>query len=557
MRRAMRHVHILNYKDPLIHQLVPILISNMSENYPELLRAKTLITETLKYEELRFKDLLSTGIKHLDDEVSKLSNNVFSGQSAFKLYDTYGFPLDLTEDILRVKNIKLDKDEFDKALNEQKINARKNWSGTGSSATEKVWFDILSNYGTTDFLGYEDNESKAIVEKIVIKDSTVESINAGEEAVLILNQTTFYAESGGQIGDTGTISIEDAILEVQDTKKKLGLHLHYGQLKKGTLNTGDNVSLLINVEKRDSLKCYHSATHLLHQSLRDTLGDHVTQKGSLVSFDRLRFDFSHHKKLSNDEINTIESKVNNIINSSYPVTTQSMKPEDAIEKGALALFGEKYEDEVRVLSIGPENGKAYSVELCGGTHAKNTNEISKFKITSNSSVAAGIRRIEALIGYDIETFLLDQKQKYKDHDELIKKKEAKNNKLNEDKKLLEEMINKQISNTSEKLIIIELCQGIKAKDLRGLIDKSKKKIKKDGIIIIIAQNENKLTFLIGVTEELSNTISAVEIAEYASSISGGRGAGGRKDFAQSGGNANPDKTRIDDIKKYIESKIDV
>ena len=213
MRRAMRHVHILNYKDPLIHQLVPILISNMSENYPELLRAKTLITETLKYEELRFKDLLSTGIKHLDDEVSKLSNNVFSGQSAFKLYDTYGFPLDLTEDILRVKNIKLDKDEFDKALNEQKINARKNWSGTGSSATEKVWFDILSNYGTTDFLGYEDNESKAIVEKIVIKDSTVESINAGEEAVLILNQTTFYAESGGQIGDTGTISIEDAIFE--------------------------------------------------------------------------------------------------------------------------------------------------------------------------------------------------------------------------------------------------------------------------------------------------------------------------------------------------------
>ena len=287
------------------------------------------------------------------------------------------------------------------------------------------------------------------------------------------------------------------------------------------------------------------------------MGDHVTQKGSLVSFDRLRFDFSHHKKLSNDEINTIESKVNNIINSSYPVTTQSMKPEDAIEKGALALFGEKYEDEVRVLSIGPENGKAYSVELCGGTHAKNTNEIGKFKITSNSSVAAGIRRIEALIGYDIETFLLDQKQKYKDHDELIKKKEAKNNKLNEDKKLLEEMINKQISNTSEKLIIIELCQGIKAKDLRGLIDKSKKKIKKDGIIIIIAQNENKLTFLIGVTEELSNTISAVEIAEYASSISGGRGAGGRKDFAQSGGNANPDKTRIDDIKKYIESKIDV
>jgi alanyl-tRNA synthetase len=308
MRRAMRHVHMLNYKDPLIHQLVPSVVSNMSSNYPELSRAETLIKETLKYEELRFKDLLSTGIKQLDDEVSKLSSNIFPGQSAFKLYDTFGFPLDLTEDILRVRNINLDKKGFDAALDKQKANARKNWSGTGSTATEKIWFDIVSKSGTTDFLGYEENNGEAIIQDIIIKDNLTDNIGANDDAIIILNQTTFYAESGGQIGDTGTISFDNSVFEVTDTKKKLGLHLHYGKLKIGSLKVGDDVTLSIDTTRRNSLRAYHSATHLLHQSLRDNLGDHVSQKGSLVSYDRLRFDFSHHKQLSENEIKAYRNR---------------------------------------------------------------------------------------------------------------------------------------------------------------------------------------------------------------------------------------------------------
>ena len=556
MRRAMRHVHMLNYKDPLIHQLVPSVVSNMSSNYPELSRAETLIKETLKYEELRFKDLLSTGIKQLDDEVSKLSSNIFPGQSAFKLYDTFGFPLDLTEDILRVRNINLDKKGFDAALDKQKANARKNWSGTGSTATEKIWFDIVSKSGTTDFLGYEENNGEAIIQDIIIKDNLTDNITANDDAIIILNQTTFYAESGGQIGDTGTISFDNSVFEVTDTKKKLGLHLHYGKLKIGSLKVGDDVTLSIDTTRRNSLRAYHSATHLLHQSLRDNLGDHVSQKGSLVSYDRLRFDFSHHKQLSENEIKLIETDVEKIINSEYSVTTQSMNPEDAIEKGALALFGEKYGDEVRVLSIGPKNEKAYSVELCGGTHVKNTSEIGKFKIVSSTSVAAGIRRIEALRDKDVDVYLSTQTTKDQEQDDILKKKEAHNSKINEEKNKIEDLIVKQIDNTQKILIIAELCHDIKAKELRGVIDSAKKKIKNDGVIVIATENDSKITFLIGVTKNLSESLSAIEIAEYASSITGGKGAGGRNDFAQSGGAIEANTNPIKDLKEFIVSKIE-
>ena len=556
MRRAMRHVHMLNYKDPLIHQLVPSVVSNMSSNYPELSRAETLIKETLKYEELRFKDLLSTGIKQLDDEVSKLSSNIFPGQSAFKLYDTFGFPLDLTEDILRVRNINLDKKGFDAALDKQKANARKNWSGTGSTATEKIWFDIVSKSGTTDFLGYEENNGEAIIQDIIIKGYLTDNIGANDDAIIILNQTTFYAESGGQIGDTGTISFDNSVFEVTDTKKKLGLHLHYGKLKIGSLKVGDDVTLSIDTTRRNSLRAYHSATHLLHQSLRDNLGDHVSQKGSLVSYDRLRFDFSHHKQLSENEIKLIETDVEKIINFGYSVTTQSMKPEDAIEKGALALFGEKYGDEVRVLSIGPKNEKAYSVELCGGTHVKNTSEIGKFKIVSSTSVAAGIRRIEALRDKDVDVYLSTQTTKDQEQDDILKKKEAHNSKINKEKNKIEDLIVKQIDNTQKILIIAELCHDIKAKELRGVIDSAKKKIKNDGVIVIATVNDSKITFLIGVTKNLSESLSAIEIAEYASSITGGKGAGGRNDFAQSGGAIEANSNPIKDLKEFIVSKIE-
>jgi alanyl-tRNA synthetase len=556
MRRAMRHVHMLNYKDPLIHQLVPSVVSNMSSNYPELSRAETLIKETLKYEELRFKDLLSTGIKQLDDEVSKLSSNIFPGQSAFKLYDTFGFPLDLTEDILRVRNINLDKKGFDAALDKQKANARKNWSGTGSTATEKIWFDIVSKSGTTDFLGYEENNGEAIIQDIIIKDNLTDNITANDDAIIILNQTTFYAESGGQIGDIGIISFDNSVFEVTDTKKKLGLHLHYGKLKIGSLKVGDDVTLSIDTTRRNSLRAYHSATHLLHQSLRDNLGDHVSQKGSLVSYDRLRFDFSHHKQLSENEIKLIEIDVEKIINSEYSVTTQSMNPEDAIKKGALALFGEKYGDEVRVLSIGPKNEKAYSVELCGGTHVKNTSEIGKFKIVSSTSVAAGIRRIEALRDKDVDVYLSTQTTKDQEQDDILKKKEAHNSKINKEKNKIEDLIVKQIDNTQKILIIAELCHDIKAKELRGVIDSAKKKIKNDGVIVIATENDSKITFLIGVTKNLSESLSAIEIAEYASSITGGKGAGGRNDFAQSGGAIEANSNPIKDLKEFIVSKIE-
>jgi alanyl-tRNA synthetase len=556
MRRAMRHVHMLNYKDPLIYQLVPSVVSNMSSNYPELSREETLIKETLKYEELRFKDLLSTGIKQLDDEVSKLSSNIFPGQSAFKLYDTFGFPLDLTEDILRVRNINLDKKGFDAALDKQKANARKNWSGTGSTATEKIWFDIVSKSGTTDFLGYEENNGEAIIQDIIIKENLTDNITANDDAIIILNQTTFYAESGGQIGDTGTISFDNSVFEVTDTKKKLGLHLHYGKLKIGSLKVGDDVTLSIDTTRRNSLRAYHSATHLLHQSLRDNLGDHVSQKGSLVSYDKLRFDFSHHKQLSENEIKLIETDVEKIINSEYSVTTQSMNPEDAIEKGALALFGEKYGDEVRVLSIGPKNEKAYSVELCGGTHVKNTSEIGKFKIVSSTSVAAGIRRIEALRDKDVDVYLSTQTSKNQEQDDILKKKEAHNSKINEEKNKIEDLIVKQIDNTQKILIIAELCHDIKAKELRGVIDSAKKKIKNDGVIVIATENDSKITFLIGVTKNLSESLSAIEIAEYASSITGGKGAGGRNDFAQSGGAIEANSNPIKDLKEFIVSKIE-
>ena len=555
MRRAMRHVHMLDYKDPLIHQLVPIIVSNMSANYPELIRAQTLITETLKYEEIRFKDLLTNGIKQLDEEISKISNDTLSGKSAFKLYDTYGFPFDLTEDILRSKNIKVNKKEFNESLEKQKSKARQNWSGTGSKATDKIWFDILSNTTPTDFLGYEEESGAAIIQSIVVKDKIVNTISVNDEAVLILNQTTFYGESGGQIGDTGIISTDDCIFEVTDTKKKLGLHLHYGKVKKGNMKNGDSVTLEINISKRNSLRSYHTATHLLHQSLRDTLGDHVTQKGSLVSHDRLRFDFSHHKQISKEEVDKIESIVDNKIAQNYPVWTQSMKPEDAIIMGALALFGEKYGDEVRVIFIGADKNDAYSIELCGGTHVKQTGEIGKFKIISNSSVAAGIRRIEAIRDTDVDEYESELSIKEKELLEVNRIKEDQINIAKQEKQKLETLINDQIDDLDEFKLITASCKNIKSKDLRNVIDNTKNKIKKDGVVVVQVENDKKLTFLIGITNKLSESLSAIEIAEYAASISGGKGAGGRKDFAQSGGSYNSNEDPLTKIKEFILSKV--
>ena len=400
MRRAMRHVHILNYNDLLMHKLAPTLISNMKMSYPELERAESLINETLKYEEQRFRDLLSRGIKQLDTMIDNLNGKtILNGQSAFKLYDTYGFPIDLTQDILRNKKIEVDIDDFKKCLEDQKEKARSNWTGSGGTATDKIWFELNKSLSPTEFLGYTSEKTEGSIISIIKEGVLVDSLHNGDNGSLILNQTVFYAESGGQIGDTGTIEADNFEFEVSDTQKKGNLYVHHGKVIRGDIKKGTGAHLSINSARRSSCKTYHSATHILHQALREVLGDHVTQKGSLVSFDKLRFDFSHHKSLSESEISKIEQISNTVIEEGSDVETQIMTPDDAVNAGALALFGEKYSDEVRVLKIGKMRNKTFSIELCGGTHVENTSQIGKLKIVNESSVASGVRRIEAPVSY--------------------------------------------------------------------------------------------------------------------------------------------------------------
>ena len=409
MRRAMRHVHILNYNDLLMHKLAPTLISNMKMSYPELERAESLINETLKYEEQRFRDLLSRGIKQLDTMIDNLNGKtILNGQSAFKLYDTYGFPIDLTQDILRNKKIEVDIDDFKKCLEDQKEKARSNWTGSGGTATDKIWFELNKSLSPTEFLGYTSEKTEGSIISIIKEGVLVDSLHNGDNGSLILNQTVFYAESGGQIGDTGTIEADNFEFEVSDTQKKGNLYVHHGKVIRGDIKKGTGAHLSINSARRSSCKTYHSATHILHQALREVLGDHVTQKGSLVSFDKLRFDFSHHKSLSESEISKIEQISNTVIEEGSDVETQIMTPDDAVNAGALALFGEKYSDEVRVLKIGKMRNKTFSIELCGGTHVENTSQIGKLKIVNESSVASGIRRIEALRGEDLKVYQMNK-----------------------------------------------------------------------------------------------------------------------------------------------------
>ena len=556
MRRAMRHVHLLGYKKELMHHLAPTLIAEMNNAYPELGRAEKLILDTLRYEEQRFKELLERGIKHLDNEVKNIkSGDIFPGESAFKLYDTYGFPVDLTQDILKTKQLEIDISGFEKKLNEQKESARKNWSGSGSNQTEKIWFTLSDKIQATEFIGYNNEESEAQVLGIISEGKQVEEIEANKECSVILNQTVFYAESGGQIGDTGSIYSDDCQFEVTDTQKRQSLIIHNGILKKGKMSTSLHVNLKINHEKRTSCKAYHSATHILHQALRDTLGEHVTQKGSLVSYDKLRFDFSHHKPMTGDEIENVENIANEIIKNSSDVETKLMNSEDAINSGALALFGEKYADEVRVLSIGLKEDKTYSTELCGGTHVNNTSEIGDFKIISESSVSSGIRRIEALRAKDLDNY---KKKKLSEESELEEKK-IESEKLKEISIKNISEIKKQINDTvkqdNETHLIIKFYDDLKVSDLRNVVDYAKKTFKNEGVIVLGAKNNNKISYLVGVSGELSNNLGANDIAQFASSVSNGKGGGGRKDFAQSGGELINENKQIDQIKSFIISKL--
>ncbi|HAT35683.1 MAG TPA: alanine--tRNA ligase, partial [Rhodospirillaceae bacterium] len=403
MRRAMRHAHLLGCKDPLMYRLVPSLVAAMGQHYPDLGRAEPLITETFKLEEVRFKDMLGRGLKLLDDETDKLaSGGVLPGEVAFKLYDTYGFPLDLTEDILRGQGQTVDQDGFDTAMENQRAAARKAWAGSGDAATEAVWFDLREEVGATEFLGYETERAEGVVTAIVLNGERVETAEKGDEIAFTVNQTPFYGESGGQVGDSGNaISAEGVSVEITDTQKKLDdMYVHLAKVTKGTLRLDDAIELVVDEDRRGKLRANHSVTHLMHAALRERLGEHVTQKGSLVAPDYMRFDFSHPKAIEGDELRTIEADVNAQIRANSSVETRLMTPDDAVAEGALALFGEKYGEEVRVVSMGERshNGRVYSVELCGGTHVSQVGEIGFFKITNEGAVAAGVRRIEAVTG---------------------------------------------------------------------------------------------------------------------------------------------------------------
>ena len=576
MRRGMRHCHLLGSKEPVFFNIFKTLMSEMSGNYPELIRAESLIKETLRMEEEKFLVLLDRGMKILNDEINNVDKKL-SGEVAFKLYDTYGFPLDLTEDILKNKSLTLDHKKFDDLMIKSKELAKKNWKGSGDSSVDEIWFGIKDKVGPTEFLGYEYEHAEAVIQKIVKNNKEVEKLSDGDEGIIILNQTPFYGESGGQVGDSGTIKSGENIFEVNDVQKKLGnLFVHYGKMRNGNLKINENVELKIDVEKRNNVRAYHSATHLLHESLRRILGTHVTQKGSLVAPDRLRFDFSHMKPISSDELKKIDNSVNEVVQKKSEVITRIMTPKEGIEHGALALFGEKYGDEVRVVFMGDEGNKYFSTELCGGTHVRNTGDVGKFKIISQSAIASGVRRVEALRDKQLEEFLTNKEKQIgiseQKNDQIIDEisKEiislgGKPIKNVDDKKQLIKDLSKQLDQLSVKSILSdknkniikdEKIKNIKVrfqkifdlspKELRKLVDNGKKELK-EGIIIVFASKDEKVGLAVGITEKLTESFDAVKFAKVGSEILGGKGGGGRKDFAQAGGQ------HIDKIEDAIES----
>ena len=583
MRRGMRHAHTLGSKKPIFFKLFDVLLNEMSKSYPELNTGKDLIIETLKNEEEKFSSLLERGMKILGQNLEKVKNNILPGEIAFKLYDTYGFPLDLTADILKNKNIKIDTSAFDKAMQKSKELARASWKGSGDKSVEEKWFKVREQLNPTEFLGYEFDKAEGIVLKISKENKFVENAKEGDEVEVITNQTPFYGESGGQVGDQGIISNSKCKINIQDTQKKMGdLFVHYGTVQKGTFAVGDSVNLEINIQKRNNARANHSATHLLHEALRRTLGKHVTQKGSLVSPDRLRFDFSHNKPIEKDEMVKINKIVNEIVNGASDVQTRIMTPKEAVNLGALALFGEKYGDEVRVVFMGKEKNGFFSTELCGGTHVKNTKEVGEFKVISQSSIASGIRRVEALRKKQLQDYEKSLKE-----DKSLKEKNLKNQ-INLIKKDLLKLkvkpdfkdnvdlsenlknLNKQLEKIKIKKIIEDKNKNIikdkkvgnflfrqqvlkdfPPKELRSVIDQGKKDIK-NGIVVSISTFEGKVGVAVGLTKDLTKKFDAVELVKVASKVLGGSGGGGRGDFAQAGGSH---KDKIEEAFKTLNDKI--
>jgi len=576
MRRAMRHAHLLGAKDPMVYKLVQTLVDEMGAAFPELERAQSLITETLKLEETRFKETLGRGLKLLEDETDKLgSSQALSGDVAFKLYDTFGFPLDLTKDILRGQNRDLDEAGFDAAMQKQKEAARAAWSGSGEAATDKVWFELYDRFGATEFLGYQTESAEGQVQAVLVGGEEVEKASAGDEVMVVLNQTSFYGESGGQEGDKGQLTSENGlVIDITDTQKRENLHVHIGKVLEGTVAPEDVVETHVDGGRRSRIRAHHSATHLLHEALRQRLGDHVMQKGSLVAEDRLRFDISHPKPISRDELRQIEKDVNDRIRLNAEVDVKLTTPDEAIKNGAMALFGEKYGDEVRVISMGGEDinkgtGKTYSVELCGGTHVGRTGDIGMLKIIGEGGLAAGVRRIEAVAGQAALDYVNAQEALLQGAAGALKV--APNELTGRISSLLEERkrLEKELSDTRKKLatggggagndkedvngvsVVAKVLEDVPPKDLKPMADDIKKQVG-SGVAVLIAVNDGKASIVVGVTDDTKDKISAVDLVRVGSAALGGKGGGGRPDMAQAGG---PDGAKADEAIKAIKDAI--
>ncbi|MCA0906650.1 alanine--tRNA ligase [Ruegeria marisrubri] len=567
MRRAMRHAHLLGAKDPVMHRLVPSLVQQMGGHYAELTQAQPLIEETLLLEETRFKQTLDRGLRLLDDEVSGLSEGApLSGEAAFKLYDTYGFPLDLTQDALREKGRTVDTEGFETAMAEQKAKARAAWAGSGEAADQAVWFDVLDSAGATDFLGYDTEKAEAQVAALVVDGTLVDKIEAGNSGWVVVNQTPFYGEAGGQVGDTGELrrlEDRDHLSRVEDTRKFADgkVYAHKVTVVSGAVSKGDSVELEVDHARRTAIRANHSATHLLHEALRETLGDHVAQRGSLNAADRLRFDFSHSKALSLEEIQKVEREVNDFIRQNSAVETRVMTPDDARKLGAQALFGEKYGDEVRVVSMGKaptgkgHDGETWSIELCGGTHVRQTGDIGTFVILGDSASSAGVRRIEALTGDEAFRYLSAQDHRLAQVASELKAQPddvvARVKSLLEERKSLQNEVAQlrrdlamaggngqgggaEARDVNGVKFIAQALSGVSGKDLPALIDEHKARLG-SGAVLLIADTGGKAAVAAGVTEDLTGTVSAVDLVKAAVVELGGKGGGGRPDMAQGGG----------------------
>jgi alanyl-tRNA synthetase len=576
MRRAMRHAHLLSAKEPLMWRLVPALVAEMGAAYPELVRAQPLIEATLSQEEVRFRQTLVTGLRLLDEATEDLAEGAtLAGETAFKLYDTYGFPYDLTEDALRARGLKVDRDGFDTAMAAQKAAARAAWKGSGAKASDDIWFDLVEEHGATEFTGYSGDQGEGVVLAIVSDGARVDRAEAGQTVDVLLNQTPFYGESGGQVGDSGKLTtLKGFEGDVESTSKPLGkLHVLHAKIVAGELSVGDTVQQKVDSARRDRIRANHSATHLLHAALRRHLGTHVSQKGSLVAPDHFRFDFSHPKALTREEIDAVEAEVNAQIRSNEPVATRLMTPDEAIAAGAMALFGEKYGDEVRVLSMGRLTDNDYSVELCGGTHVRALGDIQLLKITGESAVSSGIRRIEGLTGEAARRWLGDREAKLREAAATLKSAPdevpARIAVLVEERKRLE----RELADAKKALamgggaaksdgaaptdvaghkFLGQVVEGLDPKDLRSSVDTMKQRLG-SGIAALVAVNDGRASVAVGVTDDLAGQLSAVDLVKAAVAALGGQGGGGRSDMAQGGG---PDGSKAGEALTAIRDALD-